>query len=336
MTLAGRGHAELALVEALASDPPQRSSGRSRVPCSTSSVGRNEESETTAARALAAALEPVAGQVHFSPECHAEYVALGFDPSPGMAGTTHLPDRTAYFTSRGSVMGQVRGDVVAAAFAVFNPAVVVPAVEVGWALTDAHTIRAARQRGAVAQLRRILGDEPAGARRAGDLLVRALEPLRVEGRPLFAGQRAEELPDEPLARLWRAADALREYRGDSHVITWVGAGLDPAEIGMLSDLYWGSPPRGHTGGRGWSESQMEEAFDRLRGRGLVEGDELSTAGFELRDSIERRTDAHVRPAVAALGDDLDELVAILTPWGDLVRSRGGYLSPAVRFTWLPG
>ena len=32
-----------------------------------------------------------------------------------------LPDGPAYFTSRGSVMGQVPGELVAAAFAVFNP-----------------------------------------------------------------------------------------------------------------------------------------------------------------------------------------------------------------------
>jgi hypothetical protein len=104
-----------------------------------------------AARALAAAIEPVAGQVHFSPECHAEYAALGFAPSPGLAGRTELPDRSAYLTSRGSVMGDVHPTVIAAAFAVFNPAVVVPAVEAGWRLTDAYTICTARQRGAVAQ-----------------------------------------------------------------------------------------------------------------------------------------------------------------------------------------
>jgi len=27
-------------------------------------------------------LEPVAGQVYFSPECHAAYAGLGFAPSP--------------------------------------------------------------------------------------------------------------------------------------------------------------------------------------------------------------------------------------------------------------
>jgi hypothetical protein len=73
-----------------------------------------------------------------------------------------LPDGPAYFCSRGSVLGQVPGEVVSAAFGVFNPAVVVPAVAHGWTLTDAATIERARTDGAVGQLRRILGDKPEG------------------------------------------------------------------------------------------------------------------------------------------------------------------------------
>ena len=69
----------------------------------------------------------------------------------------HLPDGPAYFTSRGSVMGQVPGQVVAAAFAVFNPDAVIPSVAFGWSITDAATICAARTRGAVGQLVRVLG-----------------------------------------------------------------------------------------------------------------------------------------------------------------------------------
>lgn len=38
------------------------------------------------ARRLAAAIEPIAGQVYFSPECHKAYEALGFGPSPGTTG----------------------------------------------------------------------------------------------------------------------------------------------------------------------------------------------------------------------------------------------------------
>jgi hypothetical protein len=99
------------------------------------------------ARALGAALEPVAGQVYFSPECHAGYEALGFGARPGLAGEVALPDGPAYLCSRGSVMGQVPGEVVSAAFGVFNPAAVVPAVTYGWTLTDAATICEARTAG---------------------------------------------------------------------------------------------------------------------------------------------------------------------------------------------
>ena len=81
---------------------------------------------------------------------------------------------------------------------------------------------------------------------------------------------------------------------------------------MLSDVFWRSPPRGYTGGRG-SEGQMDDALDRLRGRGLVEGDEPSTVAFELRDGIERGTDAQFGRTSPPLGRDLDALVAILTP-----------------------
>src|SRR4051794_18601164 len=113
-------------------------------------------------RALAAALEPVAGQVYFSPECHAAYEGLGFGASPAELGGGAMPDGPAFFCSRGGVMGQVRGGGGAAAFGVFNPAVVVPAVSYGWTLTDAATICDARTAGAVGQLARVLGEEPEG------------------------------------------------------------------------------------------------------------------------------------------------------------------------------
>src|SRR6476659_8122492 len=87
------------------------------------------------ARRLANALEPVVGQVYFSPECHEEYVALGFNPSPADIDGVAMPDGPAYFTSRGSLMGQVPGELVASAFAVVNPAIVVPLVQMGWTLT---------------------------------------------------------------------------------------------------------------------------------------------------------------------------------------------------------
>ena len=285
------------------------------------------------ARLLASALEPIAGQAQFSPECHANYVALGFAPSPGMVGATALPDKAAFFTSRSAVMGDVVPELVAAAFAVFNPDVIVPLAEQGHRLADAATMWAARLDGAAAQLRRIIGPEPAGAAWVTERLLRSAEDLPLSGRALFAGQRAQAMPDQPIARLWRSADRLREFRGDSHIQAWSSAGFDPTEIGLLSDLYWGLPARAHTAGRGWTDDQLGAAEDRLATRGLLDGSGLTESGRRERERIEAATDAAMTAALNVLGNDIDRVVDTLEPWGAAIRAAGGYLTPLVRFTF---
>jgi len=275
-------------------------------------------------RALAGALEPVAGQVYFSPECHAAYQKLGFGPSPGDFAGVAGPDGTAYFCSRGSVMGQVPGEVIAAAFGVFNPAVVIPLVRRGWELTDAATICVARDEGGVGQLRRILGEQPDGVERAGELLERAVAPLKPAGKPLYAGLASLEVPADLLGAAWRRADLLREYRGDAHVAAWTAAGLDGTEIGLLTEPYWGLPLRTYIRSRSWSEPDLDAAEGRLTDRGLLAGGTLTEAGASLREEIEAATDAQCSPIVDALGDDLDELLGILRPWGAAIREAKGY------------
>ena len=276
------------------------------------------------ARALAAALEPVVGQVYFSPECHANYAALGFAPSANQAAGVALPDGPAYFTSRGSVMGRVPGEVIAAAFAVFNPAAVIPSVRHGWTLTDAATICQARDDGALAQLERLLGAAPAGVERAREILTRAVEPLRPEGRPLFAGLRSLALPATDLGVVWRLGDQLREYRGDSHTAAWISAGIDATEIGLLSELYWGLPMRSYSRTRAWTDEQFEAAHQRLRSRGLVDEIGFTTAGRDLREDIETNTDVQMAGIARAMGSGLQELVDILLPWGEAIRVGHGY------------
>lgn len=284
----------------------------------------NDEEVGRRARRLASALEPVAGQVYFAPECHAAYVDLGFGPSRGSVGAVALPDGAAYFTSRGSIMGQVPGEVVAAAFAVFNPAAVIPSVAHGWSLTDARTICEARTAGAVAQLVRVLGAHPHGMVAATDLLTRAGQGLRPEGKPLFAGLLALGLPGEPVADVWRLADQLREYRGDAHTAAWTAAGFDATEIGLLSELYWGLPMRSYARTRAWTDSDLEAAEARLLDRGLTAEGRFTDSGRAAREEIERATDRQCRPLVEALGDGLEDLVGILGPWGRAIREAGGY------------
>jgi hypothetical protein len=218
----------------------------------------------------------------------------------------------------------VPGQVVAAAFGVFNPDVVVPAVNYGWTLTDAATIELARTSGAVGQLRRILGEEPDGLARATELLHRAIDGLRPEGRALFAGLRSQGLPEDALAVVWRLADLLREYRGDSHLAAWTSAGFDATEIGLLTELYWGLPMRTYIRSRGWTATELDGAEERLVGRGLVADGAFTSAGRAAREQVEVATDRACQPIVESLDDDLDELVSILGAWSRSIQAAGGY------------
>ena len=281
------------------------------------------------ARRLGSVLEPVVGQVYFSPECHANYVALGFDPSPGDANGVALPDGPAYFASRGSLLGQVPGEVIAAAFGVFSPAVVVPSVQLAWTRTDAATIRAARADGAVRQLRRLVGDRPDGAERALVLLQRAAAVLPINGRHLAAGVAALDVPDDPLWAVWHVGDFLREYRGDCHNAAWMAAGLSATDIGMLTELSWGMPVRSYSRTRGWTGDEFDRSEHHLRDLGYLDGQgadtHLSQQGRHAREQIEVATDEQMRRALRALGSDIDELFDILAPWGEGIRAGKGYL-----------
>jgi hypothetical protein len=125
--------------------------------------------------------------------------------------------------------------------------------------------------------------------------------------------------------MWRMGDMLREFRGDSHTASWISAGFDATEIGMLSELYWGLPLRSYSRTRAWTNDDFDAAEDRLRSRGLLEGEGMSAAGRTAREAVETDTDAQMQPVLDVLGDDLDELCAIMAPWGATVRAGGGYL-----------
>lgn len=281
----------------------------------------------TIERRLGGALEPVIGQVFFSPEAHGAYTELGFQPSSGDANGVALPDGPAYFTSRGSLMGQVRGSLVASAFAVFNPAAVIPSVDFGWSITDADTICAARDGGALAQLERLLGPAPDGHERVAELLVRATDGLGLEGRPLAAGTAGLPDPDAPLGTIFRRGEVVREYRGDSHTAGWIAAGIDAVEIGLLTELFWGLPPRSYARTRAWSDADFDRATESLQRRELLNGDGgFTDAGREFRERIEVHTDQMMAPVMARLGEDAHELVDLLAPWGTAIRAGKGYLS----------
>ncbi|WP_410874898.1 SCO6745 family protein [Nocardia sp. A7] len=279
----------------------------------------------TNARRLRNAVEPLAAGVYFAPEAHQAYTALGFDPSPVAQDGVARPEMTAYFTSRGACMGHIPGEVAAAAFGCFNPGVVIPDLAAGWQITDRKTILAARERSATAMLTRILGERPDGLVRATDLLRRAAAAATWPAHPIYSGLRSLGFPDHPMGALWRAADLVREHRGDSHVISWAVGGADAVEILLLTEQWWGLPARSYTPSRGWTTTDMDAGLQRLAQRGLMSSDEeLTDAGRAFREEIEVRTDELERPLLDALGADLDELLFYLDPWSEAIIAGHSY------------
>jgi hypothetical protein len=126
--------------------------------------------------------------------------------------------------------------------------------------------------------------------------------------------------------LWRAADSVREHRGDSHIAAWISAGLDPVEAGLLTEAYYGMPTKRYHRGRGWTEPALDAGLDRLRERKLIEGDpvRLTEEGRMFREAIEVATDLQQRAICDAIGDDYDELLAIIEPWAGAIVGDGGF------------
>jgi len=265
------------------------------------------------ARRLRNLVEPLAAGVYFAPEAHERYSDLGLNWFEG------------YFCSRSACLGAAPWTVVTAAFAAFNPDAVRPAVTGGWEKSTPDALLAAREAGAVAQLERLIGAvaEPADVARATEILYAATDGVDPSGRALYAGLSVLPRPASPLGALWRAADLVREHRGDGHIAAWIPH-VDSTEITVLTELAWRIPPRSYVYTRGWSEPQVDAAYARLTRRGLVDDGGLTDAGRELREHIERTTDLAAGAVLRRIGDDTTELFALLEPWSAAIVAGGGY------------
>jgi len=273
----------------------------------------NDDEVRRVSRRLRDLVEPLAANVYFAPEAQENYKALG------------LGYLASYFRSRSACMGDVTGDVVVATFGVFNPAIVLPAIEKGRAVSVAD-ILAAREKGAIAGLTRILDGVPDGIDRATELLRRAADACTCEGHAIYAGLRSLGFPGDAMGDFWRSADLVREHRGDSHIIAWTSHDVDAVEVTLLTELWWRLPLKAYVATRGWSPEEIDAAVGRLVERGLIEGEGFTEKGEALRASIEESTDRQERRVVEALGTDADELLDLLEPWSKAVVASGGYPS----------
>jgi hypothetical protein len=255
----------------------------------------------TPARRLRDALEPVATIGWWSREASESAGALGLDFF------------SAYVWGRAAGLGaDVAPLVVASAFGVFEPGMIGTVLTSARATASHQAILQARQAGAAGGLAAATETaiEVSTVTALGQRLLAALADLDGAGRPLFSGLRSLAVPSDPLGRLWRAAELVREHRGDGHLAASVAAGLDAVEMNVLTELWLNYPLGEYSATRGFSAELLAQGARSLQGRGWLDADQvLTTAGSGARDSIERATDASQAGLIAALGDDLEAVIA---------------------------
>src|SRR5262249_55828241 len=128
----------------------------------------------------------------------------------------------------------------------------------------------------------------------------------------------------PMGRLWRAADLVREHRGDGHIAAWVSR-TDSCEITVLTELMWGLQPGAYVFTRGWSQEDVDAARGRLQERGLIDGEgQLTAAGRAVRAEIGPDTAMAGGETLERLGTRPGELSPLIQPMAKTMVDNGGY------------
>lgn len=268
-----------------------------------------------AARQLWKLLEPVHAVTYFSPE-----------PLAALKEAGYRGFWMGYFAGRAAPLGAASAELVQALFHNFAPAHVTRALPDAWSFAPPAAALEARLRGSAATLRRVLDEraDAPGVTRAAELAARAAADAPLEGRALYAANRALPVPDAPLERLWHAATLLREHRGDGHVAALTVAGVGGREAHVLHALATGTPTEVYGFARNLGPEEWDAILDGFRARGLVDdAGALSGAGRELKVAVEQQTDDLAATAFASLTDDeLGELMAGLRPVAAAVVAAG--------------
>jgi hypothetical protein len=248
--------------------------------------------------------EPVHVVTYFAPEARAALDGLGYRGY-----------WMGYFAARSAPLGMVPPEVVTAIFYNFAPARVAKALPAAWQIAGPEAALQARQESAVAALRRYGLSADENVTTAAELAGKAVRQAPLDGRPLFAANRALPWPDDPLAALWHAATLLREQRGDAHTALLAAAGVSGRESNVLQAAA-GKVPREYIARtRDYDDEEWSHHERQLAERGLLNDDgSMTDAGRELKNAVESTTDALALSALDALGDDeVEALFQALTP-----------------------
>lgn len=255
--------------------------------------------------------EPVQAVTYYAPEVRSATDSLGLKGG-----------WMSYFGCRAAPLGAASAAVVTAAFFNFRPSMVERAIPDAWSYAAPEKLIDARWSAMDLALRRLLGDDvdSPSVRTAAQLAGAAVESGDFDGRVLGGANAVLTPPAEPHVALWQSLAALREHRGDGHVMRLVTHGVGPCEALVLQAATGRSPAEGLQANRGWTDEEWAAAKASLVERGWIDSDGAVTAdGVAARDAIERDTDRLAATALAGLGGArTTELIDALRPLAERV------------------
>lgn len=219
-----------------------------------------------------------------------------------------------YFAGRAAPLGAVGPEAVGALFFGFAPSMVAKAVPKVWERIRPEQAVETRLAAASRTLTPLIeANGTADARRACDVLVRAANDTSYDGRALAAAWAGVGVPEDLGARLWWATTALREHRGDGHVLAATHAGLTGLETSITHVAQGPLTRSALQPNRGWSDAEWDAATAGLVERGLLDtAGLLTSAGTALRNQIEDDTDRLASGPAALLADELALIRSVLT------------------------
>ena len=142
---------------------------------------------------------------------------------------------------------------------------------------------------------------------------------------MYAGLRTLLMPEEPVARLWHAANMLREHRGDGHIAALVCERIGGTEAHVLSALDMGIYPAESFGRiHHLPETRLAEVMHGLRDRGLLDASgRFTDSGRATKGRIESLTDALAETPYDGLEPlELDQLIDLLEPFSRRLEATG--------------
>ncbi|MEV8017043.1 hypothetical protein AB0O76_11985 [Streptomyces sp. NPDC086554] len=256
----------------------------------------------TRSRTLWLRTEPLHAVIYFEEGCRAMGRALG------LKGFW-----MGYFAARTAPMGPVEPGAATAALGVFAPGMVARALPSAWQYAHPGRIVEERAAHSARALRSLVPDIEKRVAELVPPLAAMVEDAPSPARPLFTANREVSERTDPVQRLWQLATCVREFRGDAHVAALADHGLDSCEALVLAAATDRVDPGTIRQDRGWSEQEWAEAVDRLRGRGLLDGEgHITEHGRTERELIEDATDRLSARLLRPLGArDADTLLAAL-------------------------